>query len=51
MGYGKPEAEVWMSKLIQRARKSRNGEWRRADRTAIAAQDRQSAAQARPSMK
>jgi ribosomal protein S18 acetylase RimI-like enzyme len=26
MGYGKPEAEVWMSKLIQRARKSRNGE-------------------------
>jgi len=26
MGYGKPEAEVWMSKLIQRTRKSRNSE-------------------------
>jgi ribosomal protein S18 acetylase RimI-like enzyme len=25
MGYGRPEAEVWMTKLIQRARKSRNG--------------------------
>jgi len=24
MGYGKPEAEVWMSKLIQRTRKSRD---------------------------
>jgi hypothetical protein len=23
MGYGKPEAEVWMSKLIQRTRKGR----------------------------
>jgi len=32
MGYGKPEAEVWMSKLIQRARKSRNGERRPAAR-------------------
>ena len=26
MGFGKPEAEVWMSKLIQRARKSRNND-------------------------
>jgi hypothetical protein len=26
MGYGKPEAEVWMSKLIQRIRKNRNGD-------------------------
>jgi ribosomal protein S18 acetylase RimI-like enzyme len=26
MGYGKPEAEVWMSKVIQRTRKNRNGE-------------------------
>ena len=26
MGYGKPEAEVWMSKLIQRTRKSRNSD-------------------------
>jgi ribosomal protein S18 acetylase RimI-like enzyme len=25
MGYGRPEAEVWMSKLIQRARKCKNG--------------------------
>jgi ribosomal protein S18 acetylase RimI-like enzyme len=24
MGYGKPEAEVWMSKILQRARKGRN---------------------------
>ena len=32
MGYGKPEAEVWMSKLIQRARNSRNGERRPAAR-------------------
>jgi ribosomal protein S18 acetylase RimI-like enzyme len=24
MGYGKPEAEVWMSKILQRARKDRN---------------------------
>jgi len=26
MGYGKPEAEVWMSKLIQRTRKSTNSQ-------------------------
>lgn len=26
MGYGKPEAEVWMSKLIQRIRKAKNSE-------------------------
>jgi len=26
MGYGKPEAKVWMSKLIQRTRKNRNGQ-------------------------
>ncbi len=26
MGYGKPEAEVWMSKVIQRTRKSRNSD-------------------------
>ena len=26
MGYAKPEAEVWMSKLIQRTRKSRNND-------------------------
>jgi hypothetical protein len=25
MGYGKPEAEVWMSKVIQRRRKSAQG--------------------------
>jgi len=24
MGYGKPEAEVWMSKILQRTRKSKN---------------------------
>jgi ribosomal protein S18 acetylase RimI-like enzyme len=28
MGYGKPEAEVWMSKLIQRPRKNRNSQRR-----------------------
>lgn len=26
MGYGKPEAEVWMSKVIQRTRKNKNSE-------------------------
>jgi hypothetical protein len=26
MGYGKPEAEVWMSKMLQRTRKSKDGE-------------------------
>lgn len=26
MGYGKPEAEVWMSKVLQRTRKSKNNE-------------------------
>jgi ribosomal protein S18 acetylase RimI-like enzyme len=26
MGYGKPEAEVWLSKLIQRSRKAKNSE-------------------------
>jgi hypothetical protein len=24
MGYGKPEAEVWLSKVLQRTRKSKN---------------------------
>jgi ribosomal protein S18 acetylase RimI-like enzyme len=26
MGYGKPEAEVWMSKMLQRTRRNKDGE-------------------------
>jgi hypothetical protein len=26
MGYGKPEAEVWMRKMLQRTRKAKNND-------------------------